>query len=385
MKQRIRILNETGIHRFRAWLQGGGAGEPPVDCLLDPTTTDVLPGAGDVEHQDFASRYELASHILAALQDCDFNRINYAPGLWAWLSLFYVDLICPVDRQGRRTVLEIPRYLLTPEYRHYYRHLVREAVILVRKNGEYARALLTSRTGRFRISSVFEEIASRQDLISNPGVVELVWRLYFNPKRKTIRVGVTGQGRSGGIRRFALVLQQLSLNYDLPALNAKQIADLLPREFESWKRRANWEPVASPDRPRGPGPRVRFDGMTIGSEWRRSQLAELWGYGDVHALRNTLIAPRGQDMLILFMTGGDDPAVQPSGASDMHSVHWKEALPRPTVRRLTRAQKEETPVHLFRRTHTGTAFTYLGKAHVANLATCPDGAHAVDFQLFRRE
>jgi hypothetical protein len=42
----------------------------------------------------------------------------------------------------------------------------------------------------------------------------------------------TGQGRSGGIRRFALVLQQLSLNYDLPALNAKQIADLLPREFE---------------------------------------------------------------------------------------------------------------------------------------------------------
>ncbi len=381
MKQRIRILNETGIHRFRAWLQGGGAGEPPVDCLLDPTTTDVLPGAGDVEHQDFASRYELAGHVLAALQDCDFNRINYAPGLWAWLSLFYVDLLCPVDRHGRRTVLELPRYLLTPEYRNYYRHLVREAVILVRKNGEYARALLTSRAGRFRISSVFEEIASRQDLISNPGVVELVWRLYFNPKRRTIRVGVTGQGRSGGIRRFALVLQQLSLNYDLPALNAKQIADLLPREFESWKRRANWDPVANPDRPRGPGPRVRFDTMIVGSEWRRSQLAELWGYGSVQALRTQLIAPRGHDLLVLFITDTAEPTGEPAGSPPADSVHWKAPIPRPTVHRLTRAQQAETPVHLFRRPQASTAFVYLGKSHVHALAACPDGAWDVAFRL----
>ena len=277
MKQRVRILNETGTHRFRAWLQGGGIGEPPFDVLLDPTTSDSIASAGEVEKQDFDSRYEMAMHVLDALRECDFNQINYAAGLWAWLSLFYVDLLCPVDRQGRRTVLELPRYLLTPEYRSYYRHLVREAVILVRKNGEYARALLTSRTGRFRISSVFEEVASRQDLISNPGVVELVWRLYFHPKRKTIRVGVAGQGRPGGIRRFALVLQQLSLNYDLPALNAKQIADLLPREFESWKRRANWEPVEIPARQRGGAPRVRFENIPVGSQWRRSHLAELWG------------------------------------------------------------------------------------------------------------
>lgn len=382
MKQRIRILNEAGIHRFRAWLQGGGVGEPPFDCLLDPETTDVLPGAGEVEPQDFASRYELASHVLSALQECDFNRISYAAGLWAWLSLFYVEFFCPVDRQGHRTVLELPRYLLTPEYRHYYRHLIRGAVILVRKNGEYARALLTSRTGRFRISSVFEEVASRQDLISNPGVVELVWRLYFNPKRKTIRVGVTGQGRAGGIRRFAVVLQQLSLNYDLPALTARQIADLLPREFEPWKRRANWEPVAAPGRSRGPGPRVQFDGIAVGSQWRRTQLAELWGYGDMHALRATLIAPRGQALLILFITGGDATAAEPVTATSESSFLWKEALPRPTVRRLTRAAKDETPVHLFRRSQASTAFIYMGKSHVGTLTACTDGAYEVEFRLF---
>jgi hypothetical protein len=180
------------------------------------------------------------------------------------------------------------------------------------------------------------------------------------------------------------VLQQLSLNYDLPALNAKQIADLLPREFESWKRRANWDPVASPDRPRGPGPRVHFDGMIVGSEWQRSQLAELWGYGAVHALRNTLIAPRGQNVLILFISGGDNPATQPVGTPDAHCVHWKEVLPHPTVHRLTSAQKEETPIHLFRQSQSSTAFTYLGKAHVGTLAACSDGVHAVEFRLFKQ-
>jgi len=382
MKQRIRILNEAGIHQFRAWLQAGGAGEPPRDCLLDPATTDVLAGAGDVEQQDFDSRYDLASHILNALQECDFNRISYAPGLWAWLSLFYVDLLCPVDRQGRRTVLELPRYLLTPEYRSYYRHVVREAVILVRKNGEYARALLTSRTGRFRISRVFEEVASRRDLISNPGVVELVWRLYFNPKRKTIRVGVTGQGRAGGIRRFAIVLQQLSLNYDLPALGARQIADLLPREFEPWKRRANWEPIAIPGQSRGSAPRVRFENILAGSQWRRTQLAELWGYSSIQSLSKTLIAPRGQDLLILFITSAGGADGDSASAPDAINFCWREAIPRPTVRRLTRAAKEETPVHLFQRVQSSTPFVYLGKSHVGTLTPCADGSHSVEFRLY---
>jgi hypothetical protein len=288
-----------------------------------------------------------------------------------------------VDRQGRRTVLELPRYLLTPEYRGYYRHLVREAVILVRKNGEYARSLLISRLGPFSISGVFEEVASRRDLISNPGVVELVWRLYFNPKRKTIRAGVNGKGRAGGIRRFAIVLQQLSLNYDLPALSARQIADLLPREFEPWKRRANWEPVAIPSQSRGSAPRVRFENIVIGSQWRRTQLAELWGYSSIQSLSKPLIAPRGQDLLILFVTSGDRSNEDPASVPDANNFHWREAMPRSTVRRLTRAAKEETPMHLFQRSQPSTPFVYIGKSHVGTLTSCTDGAHSIEFKLFK--
>ncbi len=36
------------------------------------------------------------------------------------------------------------------------------------------------------------------------------------------------------------MLLQLSLNYDLPAMNARQIAGLLPEEFNQWKQRAKF-------------------------------------------------------------------------------------------------------------------------------------------------
>ncbi len=377
MKQAVRILNEIGIQRFRVWLQGGGDGAPPSDLLLDPSTSEALPGSGAVEQRGFDSRYEMAVHVLDALGTCDFNRIGYSAGLWAWLSLFYVELICPLDRHGRRSVLELPRYLLTPEHRNYYRHLIREPVILVRKNGEFARALLTSRAGRFRISSVFEEVASRQELISNPGVVELVWRLYFHPKRHTVRVGVAGHGRSGGIRRFGLVLQQLGLNYDLPAMNARQIADLLPKEFEPWKRRANWELVAAPDRGRAPARCVRFDGIPVGSQWRRSHLAELWGYGDARSLRGEWLMPRGQDFLILLATGGDEPTFAPGGGG---AFHWGAALPRSAARRLADVSRRDKPVHIFRRAQARGAFVYLGKARVEDVKKAGDGP-GVQFSL----
>lgn len=380
MKQTVRLLNDAGTQRFRSWLQGGGAGEPPFQVLLDPTTSGVLSGAGEVEQHDFMSRYELAEHVLNALQGCDFNRISYAAGLWAWLSLFYVDLLCPKDRQGQRIVLELPRYLLTPEYRNYYRHLIREAVILIRRNGEYARALLTTPTGRFRISSVFEEVASRQDLISNTGVVELVWRLYFHPKRQTIRTGVASHGRPGGIQRFALVLQQLSLNYDLPALAARQIADLLPPEFEPWKRRANWEQVVVAERPRCSIPRVRFDTILRGSLWRMSHLAEHWGYGDVRALRGMLIAPRGQDFLVLFVTG-ENAATDLLPAAGEHTFQWRKELAQPTARRLAKAAKTDTPVHLFQRSKASAPFVYLGKALIGALVPGVGTAWDVTFRL----
>jgi hypothetical protein len=81
-------------------------------------------------------------------------------------------------------------------------------------------------------------LSYRRDLISNKAVVELAWLLYFNQRKGALRVGTASGIRPGSVQRFGLVLQQLSLNYNLPAMTALQIAQLLPSEFNRGKQRA---------------------------------------------------------------------------------------------------------------------------------------------------
>ena len=374
----LRMLNASGIRHFRAWLEGGAQGDAPMDLLSDPATSEPLPGGGAIEREAFASRYDLGRHVLTALKNCDFNRISYAEGLWAWLTLFYMDLLCPHDRAGRRTVFEISRYILMPEYRQYYRNLVREAVAQVRRNGEYARAMLFSRRGIYGIGTIFEQVAARQDLISNPAVVELVWRLYFNPKRKTPKAGVAGTHRSGGIRRFALVLQQLSLNYDLPGMTAQEIGNLLPAEFETWRRRANWSAL-EPDTSGLPGrkSRVKFDGIAIGSEWRRGALAEFWGYRAPEALNRPLLAPRDLGALVLFVGPTERWEADPKEGT----VTWSGDAAHTVDKRLGAAEREARMVHVFRRPEPRRPFIYLGPFRIVAQTPGTDAPSEFVFRL----
>jgi len=370
---RVRTLKERGINRFRDWLQAGAKNGAPTALLTDAATSEPLPGAGDVEDRAFGSRYDLAVHVLESLEGCDFSRISYHSGLWSWLTLFYIDRLLPADRAGRRKVQEMARYLLLPEYRQYFRHLAHGAVMLVRRSGVCARALLTARGGVHVISSVYDQLASRQELISNPAVVELVWRLYYNRRRNSVRPGAAGTKRPGGIRRFAVVLQQLSLNYDLPAMKAREIADLLPREFDGWKRNADW--AAPVDRDTGScrrgEPRVSLERIPVGSEWGRSRLAELWGYSHAQSLRAVVLAPREFDGLLVFLT---NPASVSPGAAAWPGEPRRLTCPAeggPAVgRRIAQAAQKRADVHVFHRSASREKFTYLGNAQ-AQPVTAP--------------
>lgn len=240
MKSLIRSLNERGLSRLRSWLEAGATDEAPFDLLHDPQTSEPVMGTGEVEQTHFANRYDLAVHILEALKGCDFQHLGLEPGIWGWLSLFHVDLLCPKDLTGTRKVLAIYRYLFDSGFRTSTGHLIREAVIAVRTHGVFSKVLLISPRGGIRDTRVLTELAYRQDLISNKSVVELAWLLYFNQRKNALRYGTISETRPGALRRFALVLQQLSLNYDLPAMNARQLAELLPDEFNQWKKHAKF-------------------------------------------------------------------------------------------------------------------------------------------------
>lgn len=238
MKSLIRSLNERGLSRFRTWLEAGAAGDAPFDLLQDPMTSEPVVGTAEIDQAFFANRYDLAVHINDALSRCDFQRLSYDGGLWAWLSLFFFDLLSPKDLTGARNALAPHRYLLDDDSRKSRTHLIREAVVAVRNHGHYAKVLLISPRGGIKDTLTLTQLASRQDLISNKAVVELAWRLYFNQRKGALRVGAASLRQPGSVPRYALVLQQVGLNYDLPAMTALEIAQLLPSEFNRWKQRA---------------------------------------------------------------------------------------------------------------------------------------------------
>lgn len=236
MKALVRSLTENGLAQFRGWLEAGAAGEVPFSLLHDPLASDPVPGSSQVEQLPFANRYELAVHIAKALERCDLQRLSSEPGVWSWLALFHLDVLCPKDLAGSRRLLALHRYVFNPDFRTNSGHFIRDSVLAVIRHGTHARVLLISPLGGIKDTRVLSELAYRQDLISNRSVVELASHFYWNPKRMGLRPGTASKRRPGSVQRFALVLQQLSLNYDLPEMSARQIADLLPAEFDDWKR-----------------------------------------------------------------------------------------------------------------------------------------------------
>jgi len=250
MKSLIRSLNERGLSRFRSWLEAGASGEAPFDLLDDPQTSEPVMGTGEVEQIQFANRYDLAVHVAAALAKCDFQRLGLDPGIWSWLSLFYIDQLCPQDLTGIRRILALDRYLFNPSSRRSSKHLIREAVIAVRTHGASAKVLLISPRGGIKDNKVLSELSNRQELIGNKAVIELASLLYFDQKRGGVRRGVSAHHSPGTVQRFALVLQQLSLNFDLSDMKPRQIAGLLPEEFKQWKQRAKFG--IEPDQSAGP-------------------------------------------------------------------------------------------------------------------------------------
>jgi hypothetical protein len=188
-----------------------------------------------VQAQPFATRFELARYLHGTLEILGRENIAHDPGLWNWLSLFYFDLICPVRPDGTRKLLGREHYILSSDYRKYYRHLLAAPYILFDLHRESARVLLQSAIDKH--GDFVEQLASRQDLITNRALIRVVDSLYWiagrnhgRPKR-----GATDRARPGSLRRLVAIIQQLELTYDLHAMTDTQILGLLPGEFDAWR------------------------------------------------------------------------------------------------------------------------------------------------------
>lgn len=230
-------LTRRGIERFRrhlAALRSDGTLPTPVDLLVDAEASEPVDGAVAVPaHPGFTTRLEAARWLHRNVPDVPGRERDV--GLWAWLSLRWFDLVCPV-RGGQRRPGRDYRHIPEPGYRHGHRHLLGGAWLAYRLHGEAAALMLCSRPD---VENAFHhELMSRQAIVANPGLIRVAADLYFDPPRIRPRPGAQDPTGTvpGSLRRFIDVVAQLEVNFDLLDMNPAAIAALLPAEFDRWRQ-----------------------------------------------------------------------------------------------------------------------------------------------------
>jgi len=230
-----RVLTDTGIQNFREYLvrlRGGDTAAPPRELLDAPDSSAEFHVPVEIEHRSFASRLDAARYLFGKLGGK--GQVDYNSGLWSWLALFYFDQICPPLENGKRQAGEEARYIPGTRSWRYYRHLLAGPFRVYKLHRECAKVLLSGpldKPGDF-----MEQLASRQELITNPAIVGAAAHLYFDEKNQRPKRGAASTKRKPGtLRRFVDLVQQLDLTYDLYSMQPAELVQLLPKEFDVWR------------------------------------------------------------------------------------------------------------------------------------------------------
>ena len=233
---RIRRFKPEGIQAFKDFLAGvrsGATSGPPDDLIQTDSLSAIAADETLVPPWTFPNRFTLGKALCTLFDEPRLSDYRRDTGVWTWLAATYFNELCP-DNGGVRRPGETARWI--PEegdFRKYYRHLLAgpEGIYRAhRRHPEVAMAVLAQPA--HRPGDVAEQLSARQERISNPTVMAVASRLYV--KKKAIRRGAAGRG-PGSARRFAAVLNQLDLTWDLYDLDPDGLLELLPSEFDPFR------------------------------------------------------------------------------------------------------------------------------------------------------
>jgi len=233
----VRRLSNAGIERFVAFLRGleTAPGDRPAVLLESQEFSEPFDPTVVIEERSFSSRLEVAEYLYARFHAAGASGVENDRGLWAWLALFYFDTLCPPDKRGRRKPGALARWVPDGDFKRYYRHLLAGPYRIYRayrREPELALGLLC--TPPSTMGEIVEQIASRQELVTNRAVVGTVTALYVD-SAGGLKRGAGGKG-AGSPRRLADVLAQLDLTYDLYSMEPSELLAMLPQEFDRFKR-----------------------------------------------------------------------------------------------------------------------------------------------------
>lgn len=235
----IRRMTDQGVERFRSYLTAAKAGSTdplPDELLFSEDYARVLDVSVSVALTTFETSLEMARYLHPRIQALALPGKFYDVGLWAWLSAFYLDSVCPANSSGQRKVGEMARYI-PPASRRFLdstRHLMAVPVSMLDLHGE-KRMRLFLYTRPHESSRHLKAVTEASELAANPGLLDALTILYWDEDNQRPKRGTVTSGVPGGLYRFMTVMNQFNRTYDLLSMTGRQIVNLLPKnEFGRW-------------------------------------------------------------------------------------------------------------------------------------------------------
>ena len=250
----LKVLTDEGIYLFRTFLEESArSGEPAPLHLLRNYSTDFYPKIHLAISKQFTSKQELARYMVKVFDEAGVSRqmVVNNRNLWASITLQYFDQFCPINENGRRKVpMEkkdlvekypkfIPRYVSKGNEKTLRgrRHYALSSYLIFEHNIEtehQADLILSGSLSSW--GDDIESFAGRKEVISNKSVISHARLLYWDEENKRIKRGYSTKSRKGNIFRLIVDLRnQMKLTTDWYSMDAKDIYNSLPEEFDRWK------------------------------------------------------------------------------------------------------------------------------------------------------
>lgn len=244
----IGVLNAEGMEGFRAWLVAP-TDEAPFHLLTDPRFSDEAVAEWTLDmSKTFSTTYELGCYLVDEVFGREVDRFSLRSnhGMWAWISLALIKNLLKRGRSTKGSPFDVPHYMDAGP-RLGYRLIARTAWELVHLHEAKARVALSSRKSAW--GDLAEQMASRQEIYAHPGFWTVAESLYLSgdgaPKQGVATVRKREHRRDpksrvglGAARRLVTSFGQFERTYLLREMNADEILEVLPKEYERWSAKA---------------------------------------------------------------------------------------------------------------------------------------------------
>lgn len=248
----LRAFNANGLQAFskliseqrekvqpkKAALVGEAFIEDARALALDENLTMAVPGGSDLDaDMVFSDRCEMGRYLSEILPG-EISKIQPTNiEMWSWISAVYLGQLLEKNKSNGYKLWSEYRYIPNPTSKlRYYRHLAFMATWLHRTMGDQVAKFFLSIPPYVHSDTIEQLYTQDRDFLSSKGAVEASLELHFDQTTQRLKPGALSENKPGSARRMATkIVKQLQMNYDLQSMDKRQVLDLLPSEFDSWR------------------------------------------------------------------------------------------------------------------------------------------------------